>query len=72
MMRPDAVVFAAPKKDKEADAVVDTGSSIVIAATAPPDDYYDYMAEMQAQQVFFESMILGLLVLLAFVGGFRK
>lgn len=49
---------------------VETGASVAVAQV--PDDYYSYMADVQGQQVFFQSMIFGLLLVLVFTGPFRK
>lgn len=49
---------------------VETGTSVAVAQV--PDDYYGYMADVQGQQVFFQSMIFGLLLVLVFTGPFHK
>lgn len=67
------VVWAAPGASKSGkEASVETGTSVTVAQTEMPSDYYDYMAQMQAQQVFFESLIFGILVFLVFSNSFKK
>lgn len=67
------VVGAAPGASKSGkEASVETGTSVTVAQTEMPSDYYDYMAQMQAQQVFFESLIFGILVFLVFSNSFKR
>lgn len=67
------IVEAAPKASGSGkEAAVETGTSVTVAQTEMPSDYYDYIAQMQAQQVFFESLIFGILVFLVFSNSFKK
>lgn len=37
-----------------------------------PEDYYTYITDVQGQQVFFQSILVGLLIFLLFALGLRK
>lgn len=65
------VIEAAPEQSG-GDAVVESGTSITTALAEMPNDYYDYTADAMAQQVFFQAMILGVLLFMVFSGPFHR
>lgn len=50
-------------KSNQQSMLVDTGNA--------PEDYYQYMADTQGQQIFFQSLICGLLLGFAFFYGLK-
>lgn len=46
-------------------------SSMMVETGDAPEDYYQYMADTQGQQLFFQSIICGLLLAFAFFYGLK-
>lgn len=46
-------------------------SSMMVETGSAPEDYYQYMADTQGQQIFFQSLMCGLLLAFAFFYGLK-